>query len=777
VGWWPRRREDRAPAPVPEAPVRPATSPRSAETTWRALPTLQRVSGEVELVAPRDAFASSLSSWQNPSFLGPLGHTVDPHGPSGVVEGLAAPVAARSDLTGDLAGGMPLRPVAPPPRPSLQRMGVQQMAGQQAAGEPTTEAVPDPAFAAPPPWRVQAVPAAVTPPVLTRAAPVEAPRLDLPVVAQRHPSAVVQRAPDPVTQSPPTPTTATLATPAAPMPPAPAGEPPPLVLRTAASSTPVPTVARANDEPTTAAVSAAAPVPVTAPVPATPPVPVHPLAPATPDVQRTASVPPVPTAPLLAEEPPVRSAPVDVPGGPVPHPVRQEQPAAATTSLPVVTRAEAVPEAGATAPRPDVTTPTLTGPAAVPVVSRATATATAAAPAPLEPDSSTAAPRESAATAPTLPGPAVPLVSRSADSVDPPAATSEGARESGTPGVDTGVDTAELPPPASGSVGGTRSPVVSRTAAGPLLGEPIGTATPSTASGPASSPRRLGLGPPLTDPTAVQRAVPLATAPSQAGPPPAPAWSDDPVRPAVHSGPVETGATAGSRPAEPPDGTDPLPLPPSLQLSTDVDPVLPVRPLLGTGSSPTAAAATTVQRAAEPAKASPVGAAPPVGAALPVAQPGTVAPFLPPVPATTTLSRSIATEALPPPRPALDPASAAIQAGIAHRDTDGSVVFGPPPVAAGAPAVQRAFEAEDPPPGAPTSSLGPEATPGPAADPPVTGPVTGPVPAAGAGGPAVAGAPNLDELARRLFDPLSAHIKAELRLDRERAGLVTDLRR
>lgn len=58
--------------------------------------------------------------------------------------------------------------------------------------------------------------------------------------------------------------------------------------------------------------------------------------------------------------------------------------------------------------------------------------------------------------------------------------------------------------------------------------------------------------------------------------------------------------------------------------------------------------------------------------------------------------------------------------------------------------------------------------------------------AAGAAGGAVAGAAgaaanalptDLDELARRLFDPLSARLKSELWLDRERAGMVTDLRR
>jgi hypothetical protein len=34
----------------------------------------------------------------------------------------------------------------------------------------------------------------------------------------------------------------------------------------------------------------------------------------------------------------------------------------------------------------------------------------------------------------------------------------------------------------------------------------------------------------------------------------------------------------------------------------------------------------------------------------------------------------------------------------------------------------------------------------------------------------------VDELVRRLYDPLSARIKAELRLDRERWGQLTDLR-
>jgi CubicO group peptidase (beta-lactamase class C family) len=58
-----------------------------------------------------------------------------------------------------------------------------------------------------------------------------------------------------------------------------------------------------------------------------------------------------------------------------------------------------------------------------------------------------------------------------------------------------------------------------------------------------------------------------------------------------------------------------------------------------------------------------------------------------------------------------------------------------------------------------------------------TGAATGAAGAAGAAVQAATGAPSTDELVRRLFDPLAARLKAELRLDRERAGFVTDLRR
>ena len=124
--------------------------------------------------------------------------------------------------------------------------------------------------------------------------------------------------------------------------------------------------------------------------------------------------------------------------------------------------------------------------------------------------------------------------------------------------------------------------------------------------------------------------------------------------------------------------------------------------------------------------------------------------------------------------PITDAGSAAVASGIGRREPDGSVVFDFAPPTGGSAALQRAVELDK-------MTIEPTApAEPPAADSPA--PTTAAPAAPGASGPAAAGAPaagaaNLDELARRLYDPLAARIKAELRLDRERFGLVTDLRR
>jgi len=92
-----------------------------------------------------------------------------------------------------------------------------------------------------------------------------------------------------------------------------------------------------------------------------------------------------------------------------------------------------------------------------------------------------------------------------------------------------------------------------------------------------------------------------------------------------------------------------------------------------------------------------------------------------------------------------------------------------PVVTEGSASVQRAVDTAaittEPAP-APT----PEPSPAPAADGASSAAPAAP-PAAAAPAP---GGADLDEMARRLFDPLSARLKAELWLDRERAGLVAD---
>jgi hypothetical protein len=116
-----------------------------------------------------------------------------------------------------------------------------------------------------------------------------------------------------------------------------------------------------------------------------------------------------------------------------------------------------------------------------------------------------------------------------------------------------------------------------------------------------------------------------------------------------------------------------------------------------------------------------------------------------------------------------DPGAVAVARGLGHRDADGSVVFSPAPDGGEEPAVQRSEEA-------PAVQRVDDVVPELEGAPSAPGPTT-----AAPGGtpgtpPASSGTPDMDELARRLFDPLSARLRAELRLDRERAGISTDLR-
>ncbi|MFE6490444.1 hypothetical protein [Streptomyces sp. NPDC057748] len=123
--------------------------------------------------------------------------------------------------------------------------------------------------------------------------------------------------------------------------------------------------------------------------------------------------------------------------------------------------------------------------------------------------------------------------------------------------------------------------------------------------------------------------------------------------------------------------------------------------------------------------------------------------------------------------------SAAVAAGVAQRMADGSVVFGSPPPSYSAPVVQRETESEEPPPPDPPQEAAeaesqPEPEPGPTAD---AHGAPGASAAASAPGSAAGGAPVVtDELVRALYAPLSRLFKADLRLERERAGFLINTR-
>ncbi|MFE6775601.1 hypothetical protein [Streptomyces sp. NPDC057702] len=124
----------------------------------------------------------------------------------------------------------------------------------------------------------------------------------------------------------------------------------------------------------------------------------------------------------------------------------------------------------------------------------------------------------------------------------------------------------------------------------------------------------------------------------------------------------------------------------------------------------------------------------------------------------------------------LDAGAVAVAAGVARRTADGSVVFRQPssalPVAVG----RDAEPAEPPPPDPPPDpEPEPDPEPGSGGDEPSTeaDPAGGRSATEGreAGAPAVT-----DELVRALFAPLSRLLRAELRLERERAGYLIETR-
>ena len=96
------------------------SAPAAMPAAWTRLPPLQRSVADSTAIAPPAAFRSSLTTHQNPSFLAPLGHLVDPDGPAGVVGGLASSVGGPIPYEGVDELRVPERP-APPSAPAVQR--------------------------------------------------------------------------------------------------------------------------------------------------------------------------------------------------------------------------------------------------------------------------------------------------------------------------------------------------------------------------------------------------------------------------------------------------------------------------------------------------------------------------------------------------------------------------------------------------------------------------------------------------------------------------------
>lgn len=111
-------------------------------------------------------------------------------------------------------------------------------------------------------------------------------------------------------------------------------------------------------------------------------------------------------------------------------------------------------------------------------------------------------------------------------------------------------------------------------------------------------------------------------------------------------------------------------------------------------------------------------------------------------------------------------------AGVAQRMADGSVVFGSSSPSYSAPVVQRETESEEPPPQEAAPEAEPEPEPG-----PTDGAHGAPGASVAGSGSGSGGAPVVtDELVRALYAPLSRLFKADLRLERERAGFHINTR-
>jgi hypothetical protein len=781
-GWLRGRTTGPAAAGVPAV----AVAPRDDDPGWRGLPVQRLTLGPPELVSDPQGFGDSLASWRSPSLQTPLGHAVSAQAPSGVVDGVVQPrpgpvsVQRWESAVGEVPpGGPPVarvattgtaEEVAPDARPVESVRPVDAVAPVivPEAAAPVTPAVPG--------VRVPPVVVPLAPQrTLTVARAVELPLRTLPVRSLPP----VKPVPEPREAVPVQRVEADSQ---------PAREPERVVVsvdeeRPLVGERPV-VEAAAGDS--TASTASVAPVAMGAEAEGRsllgerPDLPV--AAPAVPEVPQVQQIPQAPKAPQVPKGAPVVSegppAAVQVQRGSG-DPVGGEQPAMPSPSVvPPVSAAEQ--------PKPRAVQEPVADAAAGerPLVGEQPLTSLSASP--------PAAPEVPEPTVPAAPvslplerhvHPEVPAVQRS----EVPAAT-----------------VAEPP------------------AQRPLVGEePLIPASAPPPVTPEHAPaRRVGLGAPLPSvpgPVSVQR---------QEQPPAEPAMAPAPRRPGLGA-PLPAVPVPPSVPASAPEPVVPLPVVP------EVLPAVAREPLPGQRQQPlTVVRATPLQRAAQEAPLVPETLPQPVAglvgerglelrsAPLPTPDPGPGSvpeagtPHAPGPAGRTATAPPVVVPVIRAPLPA---APAAVQRSVRPEP----VVPGPvesaavpswatPPVAVPVPVqrsvppgsappvpwevthapVQRVLPPEPPPgPAVPVAwapATAPTPTPAPvqrAAEPeppsPPESPPPPPAPPAPPGQQAPAPAApgeSTDELVRRLIGPLSRLLRAELRLDRERAGVRLDPR-
>ena len=117
---WQRTRQADRPGDAVESPSTPFSA---RQPEWPTVAPIQRIVGTMRPVSPQQDFADSLTSWRNPSFLAPLGHLVSADAPAGVIHRLIEPAAPPARGPGDPA----LEFAAAPARRPIRGGAVQRM--------------------------------------------------------------------------------------------------------------------------------------------------------------------------------------------------------------------------------------------------------------------------------------------------------------------------------------------------------------------------------------------------------------------------------------------------------------------------------------------------------------------------------------------------------------------------------------------------------------------------------------------------------------------------